>query len=356
MSNLNEKLNLITKFNISGFKIVKELGVGSYGSTYLAKKGAEQIVIKKYIEKAGKANNEILIEREITNLSFVRESRLIIGFKGISFIDLNQKQNEYPLLILDYAENGSLEDLIDKKKKNLSDVEIMIILYGVAKAMQYLHSFNIIHRDLKPDNILLDKHYYPLLSDFGSSRIIDQNSQKDITPTLGTPLYMPLEVFQGEFTEDISKKTDVFSFAMIMYSLLSKKKPYSEIRNVNSYNIMKFLEAGRRFDLSDQIPSYFKQLISLAWHQNPLERPDFTDIVRLFDSGIIFKTVLEDDRSLKKYFQYTKYASNISGFDISNLNRLYTQLHDRENKLSLSFVITFFLADVLNDANAQKEI
>lgn len=60
------------------------------------------------------------------------------------------------------------------------------------------------------------------------------------------------------------------------------------MQQINGYSIIKFLKI-RRFELLDSLSSYFKYFISLLWSQDPKDRPYFSDIVQIFDSGIILK-------------------------------------------------------------------
>lgn len=63
-----------------------------------------------------------------------------------------------------------MENLIQKEKYSSNDIlkniNKLIIIYGVASAMSYLHSHKILHRDLKPDNILIDDFLFPKIADF----------------------------------------------------------------------------------------------------------------------------------------------------------------------------------------------
>lgn len=357
MSCLQENLESISKFSLTGYHKVKDLGKGTYGSTFLASNDDNnQIVIKQFFH-SNEPNIEELIEREIMNLSFCKHDQLVIGFKGISFTDLDDKTVEYPLLIQSYAENGSLDSLMKKSKKNpelLRDAEKMIILYGTAKSMQYIHNFHIVHRDLKPGNIVLDKNYYPLLCDFGSSRRVIYTRTDGITAT-GTPRYVAPEVFKNDVQENFSTKSDVFSYTMVMYSLLTGKIPYEDLPNQSFFGISKYIMEGDRFFLPSSIPSYFRQLITLGWDKDPNERPSFSDIIDLFDAGVILPDVLSNLNYKDKYYKYTKKISNIGSFDKDNLIQLRSKFK-KDNKDKLAAVITFFLADYFDDHDAQTEI
>jgi serine/threonine protein kinase len=103
--------------------------------------------------------------------------------------------------------------------------------------MEYLHFKKIIHRDLKLDNILLTKDLKPKITDFGISKVLNENSNTK-TKKIGTSIYMAPEVI---LTNNYDQKCDVFSFSIIMYQLLTEKLT----------NVYKFTE-GEIDEISDK--------------------------------------------------------------------------------------------------------
>lgn len=90
--------------------------------------------------------------------------------------------------------------------------------------MAYLHSFKppILHRDLKSHNLLVDNNWNVKLADFGLSRAQSLNTMT----AAGTPQWSAPEVIRQDH---YTTKADVYSFAIIIYELLSKKIPYENI-------------------------------------------------------------------------------------------------------------------------------
>ena len=81
--------------------------------------------------------------------------------KFIGYSPINYKKRPKPIIIYEFASNSSLDKLIESKQpisNNISildDTKKLIILYGIASGMSYLHLNNIIHRDLQPNKFFL---------------------------------------------------------------------------------------------------------------------------------------------------------------------------------------------------------
>lgn len=95
---------------------------------------------------------------------------------------------DYPRAIIfyEFLENDTLGRLIHKARRKLNYLEVLQMGYGISEGLVGLHTKGIIHRDLKPDNILLDTHMRPRLTDFGISR--------KMVPPPSTPLH-PSQLF-----------------------------------------------------------------------------------------------------------------------------------------------------------------
>lgn len=292
---LQKELENIKKFDLTGYKKIKVIGRGGYGRAILCQKDSKKIIVKQWFDVPDFDKVE-LIKREIINQSQCHKENLIVPFLGISYVDLKNKPVKFPLIIMEYEESGSLRKL---DKTTIDDTQKMIIIYGIAKGLQFLHHLPMCHRDLNPNNIVLDSNKYPLICDFGNSRQIsmvhvDEGTQR------GTTLYMSPEMLKiDDVTTEVLLPSDIFSFGVVVYNLLTDKMPYSdEIDDLNVNSLSKFLNDGKRIKLPDSIPSWFRALIQLCWKQNPDERPTIDDIVNLFDAGIALPSVFDDEQTV----------------------------------------------------------
>jgi mitogen-activated protein kinase 1/3 len=63
--------------------------------------------------------------------------------------------------------------------EQITDRNVVVLMYNLLCAMRFMHSSNVIHRDLKPSNILITNEFNIKICDFGLSRTIPSLSQKN---------------------------------------------------------------------------------------------------------------------------------------------------------------------------------
>lgn len=239
MIDLKKELSNVKTFDLSGYEEKEVLGVGAFGKATLCKKESTKIVIKQFFYKNNEPDLLEMIKREIINQSECNKANLIVPFLGISFEDLHKQPLQIPLLIIGYEEGGSLTIL---NKNSIDDVQKMIIIYGIAKGVQFLHHVPICHRDLNPNNILLDSNKYPLICDFGTSRQFSQVHLIYATQR-GTANYMSPEMLsENGMISEYLLPSDIFSFATVIYNLLTNINPYDNDIEKKRINFLCYIE------------------------------------------------------------------------------------------------------------------
>lgn len=227
----------------------------------------------------------------------------IVKFIGYCPTDFNKKPK--PVIISEFLSNGSLEDILNLERKGLckenwDDTRKLINIYGIAKAMSYLHAHNIIHRDLKPDNILMDDYLFPKITDFGLSKINDskENLLFQSTATIkGTPVYLAPEIWSSyEYTN----AGDVYAFAFIVYEIMTSEIPY---KNCSKIDLAVKVTNNIRPEIIG-IPESYQNLIERCWDQNPSKRPSFNDIVEELKNNPEFITDMMESTEYEDYIDF----------------------------------------------------
>nr|CCC92632.1 putative protein kinase [Trypanosoma congolense IL3000] len=219
-----------TMWSFDDFIIVRKLNEGRFGKIYLAKeKETKCAVVLKSISKEmirfhGLAHQ---LQREIQLQEYAgRYNRNILRLFAYFW------DEERVVLVLEYANGGSLQDLLDYHRQcqpepYLPENKVRIILQQLLSALAFLHEREIIHRDLKPDNILFHGQRL-LLADFSwAVRLNRTNPRYRRRYTVcGTLDYLsPEQVLR----QGCTTKADVWAVGAIAYRLLCGFLPFEMV-------------------------------------------------------------------------------------------------------------------------------
>ncbi|NXE92745.1 RIPK2 kinase, partial [Menura novaehollandiae] len=236
---------------------------------------------------------------------------------------------EFLGIVTEYMTNGSLNQLLHGKDV-YPDIPWCLrfrILYEIALGVNYLHNMNppLLHHDLKTQNILLDDEFHVKIADFGMSRwrviSMSQSRSESSLPEGGTIIYMPPEDYNPSQKTRASVKHDIYSYAIIMWEVMSRKQPFEEV--INPLQIMYSVSQGQRLDLSEESLSMdiphrvlIIKLMESGWAQNPDERPSFLKclidlepVLRTFDEIAMLEAVILLKRSKSLYESRCIYKS-----------------------------------------------
>lgn len=302
------------EIDLTNYEKIKQIGNGGYGRVYLVQNTKDK---QKYAAKVSKITNDDVknFVRELDILSKIRH-RTILPFKGYSLTDFSGEQN--PIILTKYASNGSLRDALKNESLGLSpedwnNTKKHIILYGIAKGMDYIHKKHFIHRDLKPENILLDENLYPQIADFGLSKWYDSDDTSQ-TQGCGTAAYMAPEIFLGT---KYDQSVDVYSYSLIMYEVITGKVAFQNFST--SFQLQKKVSDGYRpeFPFEMEINEDVKDLIQRCWSGEPSERPSFEEIADFLMNEDIISSF---DVDINEFYDYIDEVNENQ--DSSNTNKV----------------------------------
>ena len=168
-------------------------------------------------------------------------------------------------LVSELVDGGTLRDWIKATRRSWQDVVELVI--GLADGLATAHEAGILHRDVKPANILITKTGYAKLADFGLAKLRESPSLVANAPTetrtrlgaiVGTAAYMSPEQASGQ---PVDARSDVFSFAVVLYELLAGRRPFQESTDLDVLHAIVHRSAD---PLPESIPLLLRQLIERA--------------------------------------------------------------------------------------------
>lgn len=196
----------------------------------------------------------------------------LLKLRGVAIVP----RTENILLVMDLMDLGSLDDVIFKRKMQLTFARKLAIATEIGYALHYLHSKEpaICHRDLKPGNVLVSHKWNVKVCDFGSSRVLDR---KSATMTVnGTPIYLaPESINSSQFSE----KSDVYSFGVTLIELFGATRAFDDIAGSATELMIRIAMEGLRPTIPKDLPVSLKSLLRRCMATDPDDRPSFTDIL-----------------------------------------------------------------------------
>ncbi len=213
---------------IGAYRILREIGHGGMGVVYLGERAdgeyRKQVAIKLITSGRGRLDRDM--ERR-----FRRERQILAQFEhpGIArLVDGGATAEGQPYFVMEYIEGLPLLEY--SQTQHLSTAARLELFLSVCDAVAHAHQRLVVHRDLKPGNILISAGGTAKLLDFGLARVLHPDdggaSSDDITQAglpIMTPAYASPEQVRGA---PYAVSDDVYSLGIILYELLTAKRPY----------------------------------------------------------------------------------------------------------------------------------
>lgn len=211
------------------YRLVKILGQGGFGRTYLAEdqgRFSELCALKELIP--AQTENYVL---EKSKELFQREAAILyqIQHPQVPQFRATFEQDQRLFLVQDYVEGKTYHTLLDERKvagQTFSESEVLQLLRQLLPVLAHLHSRGIIHRDISPDNIILrQRDAKAVLIDFGVVKELATRFQSATTSgatTVGKLGYAPSEQIQ---TGRVYPSSDLYALAVTSVVLLTGREP-----------------------------------------------------------------------------------------------------------------------------------
>ena len=252
---------------IGKYKILGTLGKGGMGIVYKAlDPDIEREVAIKTIRFDTLTEG---MEKEELLTRVIREAKAAGRLNHPNIITIYDvvRDKDLTYIVMQYVDGPSLQTMIDSGKP-FSPQEIIDTLKPVSDALDFAHQGGIIHRDIKPANILIDKSGQPFLADFGVARI-ETSTLTQAGTTVGTLSYMSPEQVKGQ---TVDKRSDIFALGVILYELLTGKKPFGgDNMSTIVYRIVNE-EPQRVTEINKELHGGYESVVRRALAKNPEDR------------------------------------------------------------------------------------
>ena len=254
---------------IKGYKILEELGMGAFGSVYLAlnQVSGELVALKVMLPE--------VVDHPDHVKRFLREMKLTKSLKHknvVRFLDYGHSGETF-YFTLEYCEGGSVDNLLKEKQGPLAIDEAVPIILEILDGLEYAHERGVVHRDLKPGNLFLTQKggsRIAKVGDYGLSRAFDQAglAGPTMTGTIGgTPLYMPRQQLIN--FKHAKPEVDVWAAAASLYMLLTGTSPREFSAKPDPFLVVLQTDAVPIRKRNGSIPKRLAEVIDLALVDNP---------------------------------------------------------------------------------------
>uniref|UniRef100_A0A3P9K652 Mitogen-activated protein kinase kinase kinase 7 n=1 Tax=Oryzias latipes TaxID=8090 RepID=A0A3P9K652_ORYLA len=239
------------------------VGRGTFGVVFKAVWRGKVVAIKS-------------IESDSERSAFLVELRQLSRVNHPNIVKLYGSCDNPVCLVMEFAECGSLYNFLHgaEPQPRYTAAHAMSWCLQCAEGVAYLHAMKpkaLIHRDLKPPNLLLVAQGTVLkICDFGTACDI----QTYMTNNKGSAAWMAPEVFEGS---NYSEKCDVFSWSIILWEVMTRKKPFDEIGG-SAFCIMWAVHRGTRPPLIRDLPEPIETLMTRCWDKEPSQRPPMSEV------------------------------------------------------------------------------
>lgn len=273
------------------YQCVSLLGSGGMGRVYLANHNDlhRRCALKLLSPKRAKCDQDF-VDR------FMEEGRAAAALVHPNIVTIHavgENQGKH-FLEMEFISGRSLQEII-RDQGALPVSRALSLAAQTAEGLAAAHREGIIHRDVKPDNIMLNRHGVPKVSDFGlAKRVLDGRGHPVSDGLCGTPNYMAPELFAGQ---PATPSSDVYALGICLYFMLIGKMPYraksiADLRwHVTTERVPNIRDISANFGLE------LASLVSKLTDPTPGNRPQ-----NAMEASQLLHAVLGHERDLESLF------------------------------------------------------
>ncbi|MFJ9773328.1 serine/threonine-protein kinase [Kitasatospora sp. NPDC101157] len=252
---------------VGGYRLFARLGAGGMGRVYLSYTPGGRPVALKVVRPEFAEDGEFRrrFAQEVSN------AQRIHGLYTAQVIDSGGLDSDAPWLVTAYVPGPSLQQVV-RQHGALPVRTVLLLMGGIAEALQAIHSVEVVHRDLKPANVLVAGDG-PRVIDFGIARAADATALTGTGYRIGSPAFMAPEQAQGRA---VTPATDVFALGALAAYVAGGTPPFGD----GPDTAVLYRVVHEEPDLT-AVPADLRELVQRCLAKSPEDRPQPAEIIRV---------------------------------------------------------------------------
>lgn len=310
---------------VGHYKIISRIGAGGMGEVYLAEDTKlNRTVALKFLSSflANDTNAKSRFTREAHAAAKINHPNIVHIYEVSEFEDR-------PYFAMEYIDGDSLRDYA--KKRRLGFEEIIGISIQICEGLQEAHRAGVVHRDIKPSNIAIDNSGRVRILDFGLAKVQSDESITRSGSTVGTYSYMSPEQVRGK---DIDHRSDIFSFGVVLYELITSKKPFTGSDDASILHSITHDEPEPLVRFKSGVPEHLQRIVDKLLQKDPsLRYHSAADILADLKGASLVKRKATNWKAVSSIaiflviiviaaYYLIRYKSNISSSDLDEIKRI----------------------------------
>ncbi|MFB7910680.1 protein kinase [Kitasatospora sp. NPDC056076] len=249
---------------VGGHRLYARLGAGGMGRVYLAYTPGGRPVALKVVrpELAEDPDFRARFAQEVAS------ARLIHGLFTAQLVDAGPDAAT-PWLATTYVPGPSLQQVVQRFGP-LPERTVLLLMAGIAEALQAIHASGVVHRDLKPGNVLIAADG-PRVIDFGIARAADAVALTGTGLQIGSPAYMAPEQAMGQ---SATAATDVWALGALAVHVAAGAPPFGD----GPHPATLYRTVHEEPDLA-RVPEGLRELLRRCLAKRPEDRPTTAEVI-----------------------------------------------------------------------------
>ncbi|WP_051709868.1 serine/threonine-protein kinase [Streptomyces sp. NRRL S-350] len=252
---------------VGGYRLFARLGAGGMGRVYLSYTPGGRPVALKVVRPEFAEDGEFRrrFAQEVSN------AQRIHGLYTAQVIDSGGLDGDAPWLVTAYVPGPSLQQVV-REHGALPVRTVLLLMGGIAEALQAIHSVEVVHRDLKPANVLVAGDG-PRVIDFGIARAADATALTGTGYRIGSPAFMSPEQAQGR---PVTPATDVFALGALAAYVAGGTAPFGD--GPDTAVLYRVVHEAPELEA---VPADLRELIQRCLAKSPEDRPTPAEIIQV---------------------------------------------------------------------------